>query len=276
MQSPGKLSCVTCHDPHIQPDRAAAPAVFRSKCFTCHTEQSCAVPSTVRQTKNPPDDCAGCHMPKRDLKEISHSALTDHRIVRDSSEPYPETAFRRTTSALPDLVHLDAIPTGPQTSPPDITLLQAYAQLIGSHPEYRKPYQALAERLRNSAPDNIYVLEALAYVALGKQSEEGIGEAIKYLSAAIHEGSTVPDDFTQCAKVLFRERRFNEAADILHQGIKLIPHDVELHRLLALSYLGQGKRDEARGVLLQATKMFPENSSIRTLLAEAQAGKTKN
>jgi predicted Zn-dependent protease len=86
----------------------------------------------------------------------------------------------------------------------------------------------------------------------------------------------VPDDFEQCASLLLQKRRFDEAAGILQQGMKLIPHDVELHRLLALCYLGQNKGAEAQSVLQEATKTFPENSSIRTLLAEAQAGKTKN
>lgn len=272
----GKLSCITCHDPHVQPNSQAAPAVFRSRCLACHTEQSCAVPSRIRQSQNPPDDCGGCHMPKRDLKEISHSALTNHRIVRDSSENYPEIAFRLTTPELPDLVHLNAIPSERHNALPQITLLQAYGQLVGSHPEYRKAYIELAERLRSSAPDNIYVLEALAYGVSSNQSDEATATAIDYLSAAIHRGSTAPADFEQCASSLIRTRRFDEAVDILQQGIALIPHDAELHRLLGWCYLSQNKIREAQGVLLRASQKFPENSSIRSLLREAQVRRPQN
>jgi len=133
-RSESRLSCITCHDPHVQPAKQEASTYFRLKCLTCHTEKSCAVPLAIRQRKNPPDDCSGCHMPKRDVKEISHSMLTNHRIIRESGEPYPASAFHMTTPALPDLVHLSAIPGRKGVPLPSITLLQAYGQLVGAHP----------------------------------------------------------------------------------------------------------------------------------------------
>jgi len=90
--SGGRLSCITCHDPHRQPTRQEAPAYYAKKCLACHTEQSCTVPLEKRQHSMPPDDCAGCHMPKRDIKVISHSTVTNHRIVARPDEPLPEVA----------------------------------------------------------------------------------------------------------------------------------------------------------------------------------------
>jgi hypothetical protein len=40
---------------------------------------------------------------------MPHSALTDHRIVVNPGEPYPEFAYHMTTGGLPDLVHIDAL-----------------------------------------------------------------------------------------------------------------------------------------------------------------------
>lgn len=268
--SGSRLSCITCHDPHVQPARQQAPAYFRLKCLTCHTEKSCAVPLTVRQLKNPPDDCAGCHMPKRDVKEISHSVLTNHRIIRESGEPYPAEAFNMTTLRLPDLVHLDAIPGQKDAPVPSITLLQAYGQLVSTHPEYRERYLTLAGKLQTSAPEDISVLEALAYGALEKKSAPGMVEAIDYLNRAIRRGSTSPGDFELCGSLLIRAGQLQEAADVLQRGIKIIPHDGELRRLLGASYLSQNKFAEATGILTDASQMFPENTAIRALLMESQ------
>src|SRR5207244_4454741 len=106
--SAGQLGCLSCHDPHVQPAEEEVPRYFRAKCLACHTESSCKVPLAARQAQSPPDNCIGCHMPKRNLKVISHSALTNHRIVAAADEPFPDAAFHMTTPALPDLVHLNA------------------------------------------------------------------------------------------------------------------------------------------------------------------------
>lgn len=275
-ESGRRLSCITCHDPHVQPAKQEASMYFRLKCLTCHTEKSCAVPLAIRQRKNPPDDCSGCHMPKRVVKEISHSMLTNHRIIRESGESYPDRAFHMTTPALPDLVHLSAIPGQKDVPLPSITLLQAYGQLINAHPEYRERYFALAETLRRSAPDDISVLEALAYGALQNKNNEGTAEAIEYLNRAINRGSTSPADFEQCGSLLMSAGRQAEAADLLQRGIKIIPHDGELYRLLGRSYLSQNKIRYASDVLTHASQIFPENIAIRALLKESQNATQKN
>ncbi|MGE5325468.1 MAG: hypothetical protein ACM3NO_00395, partial [Deltaproteobacteria bacterium] len=110
LKSGGKLACISCHEPHVEPSAAGAPAYFRSRCLRCHTEKSCKLSLAARKAKNPPDNCIGCHMPKQSLERVSHSSLTDHRIPARPGEPLPDAAFNLTSPALPDLVHLNAIP----------------------------------------------------------------------------------------------------------------------------------------------------------------------
>jgi len=76
----------------------------------CHTDQSCTLASEARQQSSPPDNCIGCHMPKREVGFLAHSSLTNHRITAQANEPFPEFAFSQTTAALPDLVHLNPAP----------------------------------------------------------------------------------------------------------------------------------------------------------------------
>ena len=108
--SAGRLSCITCHDPHVEPSREEAPAYFAAKCLTCHTNQSCKLPIATRMQQKPANNCIGCHMPKRDIQVISHSSATNHRILARPDEPFPDVAFHQTTASLPDLIHINPAP----------------------------------------------------------------------------------------------------------------------------------------------------------------------
>jgi predicted CXXCH cytochrome family protein len=63
-----RLWCGTCHDPHGQ------PAVDVQVCRDCHVTKGCKLAAG--------DDCATCHMPKRQSREGEHVAFTDHTIAR--------------------------------------------------------------------------------------------------------------------------------------------------------------------------------------------------
>ena len=134
--SGGRLSCITCHDPHLEPAKEEAPAFFNKRCMSCHTDESCKLPMKARQQSSPPDNCIGCHMPKREIGFIAHSSLTNHRITAQANEPFPESAFSQTTAALPDLVHLNPAPGKQDVDPPLLTLLQVYGELAAHRPEY--------------------------------------------------------------------------------------------------------------------------------------------
>ena len=125
-----RMRCTTCHDPHARVTKDEKVEYYRKKCLSCHAEASCLLSLQDRLSKSPPDDCSGCHMPKRDVKEVEHAALTNHRIVRRTDEPYPEEAFRLTTPSLPDLIHVSAIPGRDPATVPPLTLLQAYQHSV--------------------------------------------------------------------------------------------------------------------------------------------------
>jgi hypothetical protein len=272
--SGGRLSCITCHDPHVEPSREEAPAHFREKCMACHTEKSCAVPLAIRQHKNPPDDCSGCHMPKRDIAVISHSSLTNHRIVATAEEPYPDETFRMTTAQLPDLVHLNSVPGKKDSAPPPQTILEAYAQLMEQYPEYRARYWKAAKQLETAEPNNVVVLEALADAALAQENVEGKAAGLRYLERAIKNGANAPADFERLATLLVGAGRAGDAVEPLRLGIRLAPFDVTLYRQLAGVYVALGRGADAADILRRANDLFPQNEDVRKLLEASGALKS--
>jgi hypothetical protein len=268
--SPGKLGCITCHDTHLQPSREEAPRYFKTKCLACHTDQSCIAPLETRQQSKPADDCLACHMPKRDVRTISHASLTNHRIVTSLDESFPDITFSLATPELPDLVHLNAIPSEQASTPPEITLLQAYGQLSVQRRDYLQRYFDLAEQLETSEPTDTRVLEALASRSLQLRTPVGDSAAMGYMARAIEQGSTSAWNFEQLGGRLLKEQKYDEALSCLQEGVQRAPYDAVLYALLANAYVNLNRPQDAASTLRQASRLFPQMDMLRELLHEVE------
>jgi hypothetical protein len=268
--SNGGLACITCHDPHQEPSAQESPAYYRQKCFRCHTNGSCPLPLTTRLRESPPNDCVGCHMPKVSLHTISHSALTDHRIVITPDEPYPDAAFEKQPGSA-ELVHLDPEPGKAQPQVPVLTTLLAYAQVQEIGSAYRGRYLELLSQVAVTETDSIEVLDLLARRALEDKAHPASAEAIRDLARAIQLGSTWPPDYDLLGLLLARASRFTEAISILQRGILLDPYTSSSYTTLAACYRSIGKKDEAAQTLREGLKLFPNDLEMHGLLKKLEA-----
>ena len=77
-----RISCVTCHDPHVE--LVSDSAHYDSKCMACHGGgKAGARPCEVAKK-----DCASCHMPKLEVLG-THHRFSDHRIrIVKAREPF--------------------------------------------------------------------------------------------------------------------------------------------------------------------------------------------
>jgi predicted Zn-dependent protease len=143
-----------------------------------------------------------------------------------------------------------------------------------SHPEYRQRYWQLAKDLEAKQPDNIYVLEGLADLALQQKNLDGVTAAIHYLDRARTLGSTQPSDFEQLAKMLIATHQEAKAINVVTQGTNLIPYNAELYRLLIRARSSLNQTREACIVLKKANKLFPQDDNFRNLLSQCRARET--
>jgi Flp pilus assembly protein TadD len=262
------LSCISCHDPHTQPSRADASAYFARKCAGCHTDRSCKVPLGVRQQRNSPGDCAGCHMPKRAVGVILHSSVTSHRIMARPDEPFPEAAFHQTTSALPDLIHLSALPGQVNATPPKLTLLQAYGELMDKAPEYRARYLELLAELERSQPENALVQASLGRRALlgGKDSE-----AAAHLRHALEIGPLQATTYADLAEAQIKLGEQNEAITSLVKAVELDPFNAVFQKKLVLRFIETRQYAQAEAALERYVQTFPQDSFMRQMLNRANS-----
>src|ERR1041385_2814132 len=262
-----RMSCISCHDPHVKLTREEAPEYFRKKCLACHTEKSCTLSLQAREQQHPADDCAGCHMKKRDVQEISHSSITNHRILARPDEPFPDIAFQQTTAALPDLIHLNPAPGKKGMPPPPLTLLQAYGELTAKHPEYTERYLAVLSELEHSDPDNPLVQGAIGDRDLRAGKHE---EAIAHLQQALKNGPANTLLYTDLAEALIKLDRKSEAVAVLQKASELDPFNETLRKTLILQLIQTKDYLKAKIELEDYVKRFPQDAFMRQMLARAQ------
>ncbi len=257
----GRLSCFSCHEIHGEPDDRARH--YREKCLACHQDSSCRLPPAAR----PSNDCASCHMPKRDIATISHSSLTNHRIVRTPGQGLPPEAFDQTTPDLHEFVHVNRPPGGGADALPAIVRFQAFGELLARRPDFSEPYLRLLAEVAESHGEDPLVL-----AALGRKAKlEGRGpEAIEYLNDAVRAGSQPPSTYADLAELLVPLGREEEAADVLRRGVDAWPFNPRLRKTLALRYINLKRYREASETIHTFVDLFPEDDFMRGLLRQVR------
>ncbi len=267
--SSGKLSCLTCHDPHQEPDAAHAPSYFREKCLTCHTPANCRLRLETRLAQQPPDNCIGCHMPKRALNQISHSALTNHRIPARPDEQVPLDVPESRSSDLPGLLLLnnfsDAQPL------PEVTKLSIYGELMNRDSHLEQAYFTLLDHLTETSPGDPLVLAARGRKALLEKNPQ----AAEYLKSAVQKGATSQPTLIDLSEALAGTGQLSDAISTLEQAANLYPYSPEVSKHLLLRLIQAKQYDRARQVLEHYVEQFPEDDFMRSKLAQVRPSSAK-
>jgi hypothetical protein len=272
---PNELRCITCHDPHIEPAAAEAPAFFNSRCLTCHTaaasssgdKTSCKESLAVRQQTTPvADNCIGCHMQKRPGVAIAHTSITNHRIVRRPSEPFPDEAFQQTTADLPDLIHLNRVP-GEPAAPPAITLLKAYAQLKDQSPAYAASWQRTLSELEKTQPESAYVQATLGHKAL---TENRLEEAAAHLNESLRLDPNQPAVYADLSALAAQRNQVSEALLMARKSVTLDPYNTQLRKTLVMNLIDNQQYSEAESAMEKYLEDFPEDALMRKMLTMAK------
>jgi hypothetical protein len=172
--SGGTTGCTACHDPHSVPAPDKRDAFYRDRCQKCHADKPCSLPLAVRREKNPADSCIACHMPRAASADVSHAALSDHRILRDPSKPRSPHATSPANTPL-RVFHAALNPDDPELNRNlGIAMIRMVRRV--EQPEARRAAAAMALPLLESAlaqtPDDADAQESECFAldALGRRA----------------------------------------------------------------------------------------------------------
>jgi predicted Zn-dependent protease len=206
-------------------------------------------------------------MKKRDVQEISHSSITNHRILARPDEPFPDIAFRQMTPALPDLIHLNASPGKKHVPPPALTLLQAYGELTEKHPEYLGRYYSVLDQLQRTDAGNPLVQAALG----NREVHSGqYSEAATHLQKALDGGVDKTVVYTDLAEALLKLNRANDAVAVLEKAAELDPFNANLRKQLIVQLIQVNDYANAKKEMTDYVQRFPADLFMREMLRRAQ------
>ncbi len=267
----GGLHCISCHDPHVQLSGQAAFDHYRARCMKCHNDQSCTLSREKRMATTPPDDCIGCHMPKRTVATISHAALTDHTIPAN-----PPNESKTVSANVPstDLLHLSA-PYGKrddlQPVPPAV-LAQAYESLVHSnHPQFQPRFDQLVAELSRTTTSDPEMLRILARHAATQDTPQTRQQAARYILRIMQSGSPNVDDYILLAEIYIRESKNQRAIKLLEEARASNPYFPSIYEALAAQYMAVGDYRNAIGLLKKGLELFPDDSKLRMLNKNARS-----
>ena len=258
------LGCTACHDPHGLPTTSERIEFYRDRCLTCHgkSTSTCSLPDEKRLGRQPDDSCIACHMPRLAADDVPHTALTDHRILRDPFAASGQsdqggvprialtTEAKRETPAWEQqrakgimlirraqqssdvlLAHrgLDQLrPLAPQL-PDDLLYQEALAKalaLTGAVGEARPVW----EQILQQAPENEAALEGLAFSC---HDAEQFDLALRYLDRLLAVNFFRSEYHGRRAHILGRLGRLPEAIESAQRAVEMNPSNLILYRWLA-------------------------------------------
>ncbi len=278
-RSGGALQCTTCHDPHRRPDVSERAAWYRAACLKCHHDRGCAVAEERRRVTSSLDNCIDCHMSKDGSSNIPHTAVTDHRILREPERTAPPPA----RVLQPDEIPLE--PFGGRAKPLSDSLRRdlgvVLAEISENQPTAGSTLARLAMPLLDEAlashGDDVVArhakglalrqlnlnAEALRHfeqvLAAQPNSERSLlqaaeaatvlgraNEAISYWQRAIDINPVMPGYHLSLARLYAQRREWSLALASADRTIQLEPINVDARMLRLTALVRMGREPEAR------------------------------
>ena len=266
--SKGRLGCISCHDPHRQPNPGEEVAYFRQRCLECHADRGCSLPKAVRQARSRDDNCIGCHLPQSRSSDVFHGATTDHRIPRRAAEADRPPAIDRQPRVGEGRVvvfHRDLMEERERAAAGreiGVALARSY--------EWRESAAAalpLLEAALSARPDDVTAWEckgvALARLGRHEQSQAAFRTA---LAREPRRESALADaaDFADAAG------RHDDAIAYWRRAIAISPWRAEYHGRLAFALFQARDWREAAIESRAAVRLSPADLLARELLVRCE------
>jgi len=242
-----RLSCITCHNPHLRPSAEERVGYYRSKCLQCHSQ-----PEFVRSHHPEELSCIACHM-SRNTADIPHQQVTDHRILRVPSQA--------------DSVGVRLVPLlSPSASDRDLGL--AYGVFARGSDFANSEALRLLESAREKGEADSIALAELGYLL--KQAGK-LDAASAALNESLHRDPLNVRAAMSLAEIYKVSGKIKEEIELLRNAFERDPHAVG--PLLVDAQCQVGERRAAILTLERVLEFDPDSERFKARLTALRSGR---
>ena len=263
-KSAGRMTCISCHDPHSDPPPEKRVSYFRSKCLACHGS-----PAFVAEHHPQQPDCAFCHMAREKTENVAHEQVTDHFIVKR-----PSAWVANQTSHQGELVAVG----GSDSSDRDLGLAFAQSAIEGDASAVVRGRELLEEAekqegkdalaLQGRTPQDVDLHAKLGYLELVSGNISAAAREYERSLAIDPSQSVAAADL---AVIRARERQLTAAVQLWRRVAQENPAQTGAGYDLALGECMLGDQNLALQALIRAVAYSPDDQKAKALMMELQA-----
>lgn len=256
LNSAGKLTCTTCHDPHTS-SRGQTAVYWQKRCNSCHATEHTCTETKLARAKNG-DDCVACHMRRGATDDIASVDVVDHWI---QVRPPPITTKPQAPPSriIPWAEHVAA---KEPTDEADATLALALDR--SGRSDDAEPYARAAIAAGSHVPE-VYELVAARF-ALQRRLDEAAQLLGKALAFAPDRRRTLLA-YAMSALDAGTPAWRAEAEHALDRMIALDPADQRALEVKGMLLVLEGRRSDAKTFLQRAVAAGPAGGAAHVGLA---------
>lgn len=280
-----KITCITCHNPHVSVKKTGTD-IFNKACINCHTSQSATICSKIHHNEFKSANCVACHMPATGSEDIPHVTVHDHYIRKEYSDLNQKPK---------NLLGLKPINT---THTDTLTLFAAYISYYEKF-EHNPFFLQKASELLPFLSNDEYAFSLKIYyyytrsdfgtirklsklksttkqwdawtayrIAMSFKHAKEYGSAKSWLDKALEKQSKFIPFLIAKASVLIDDAQYNLASQVLQEVRRLDPKEELLYSEEARLYFHTQNIREANIAARKALELDPNNLQALQILVQ--------
>jgi Flp pilus assembly protein TadD len=238
----GKLSCITCHNPHYDV-KSREKNRYNEACLDCHKKGDkgfCSAPEPDRKLED--DNCVLCHMPRSGSIDIPHVTITDHNISKQVANSRKRKMSDFEQKEIAQFLGLESL-TKKKAS--DLELAKGYLALYDKYMKERNVLDSVAFYLNRSKESQKAQFKTRIHYLFAAQNYAGLRDAAAAVALA-----DIEDAWTayRIGEAHYRLQQLPAALPYFEKAVKLRQYNLDFQEKYGVSLARLGQLDKAREI----------------------------